>query len=68
MPCFAQVPVAGEDSEPDTEEAQHGQGGQEGDDQAGDQGALNIGHSVSSSAHVVRSVSKSNEINQKCDQ
>ena len=49
MPCFAQVPVAGEDSEPDTEEAQHGHGGKEGDDQAGDQGALNIRHSVTSS-------------------
>lgn len=49
MPCFSQVPVAGEDSEPDAEEAQHGQGGQEGDDQAGDRGALNIRHLVISS-------------------
>ena len=44
MPCFAQVSVASENNEPEAEEAQHCQGGEEGDDQAGDQGALHMGH------------------------
>ena len=36
MPCFAQVPVASEYNEPQAEEAQHCQGREEGDDQAGE--------------------------------
>ena len=44
MPCFAQVPVASEYNEPQAEEAQHCQGGEEGDYQAGDQGSLHMGH------------------------
>ena len=44
MPCFAQVSVASDNNEPEAEEAQHCQGGEEGDDQAGDQGALHMGH------------------------
>ena len=46
LPCFAQVPVAGEDNEPDAEEGQHHEGGEEGDEEAGDQGALHMGHTL----------------------
>ena len=46
LPCFAQVPVASEDNEPHTEEAQHHEGGEEGDEEAGDQGALHMRHTL----------------------
>ena len=38
------MPVASKDNEPHTEEAEHQEGGEEGDEEAGDQGALHMGH------------------------